>query len=72
MCMSKSVMVRVPPWLPVEEAKRIIETILARLGGRVSVAEVREMLGIKPEELTEDIEIYDVEELRHREKERLP
>ncbi len=70
--MSKSVMVRVPPWLPVEEAKRIIETILARLGGRVSVAEVREMLGIKPEELTEDIEIYDVEELRHREKERLP
>uniref|UniRef100_A0A7C4FBV2 Uncharacterized protein n=1 Tax=Thermofilum pendens TaxID=2269 RepID=A0A7C4FBV2_THEPE len=63
---------RVPPWLPVEEAKRIIETILARLGGRVSVAEVREMLGIKPEELTEDIEIYDVEELRHREKERLP
>jgi len=65
-------MVRVPPWLPVEEAKRIIETILARLGGRVSVAEVREMLGIKPEELTEDIEIYDVEELRHREKERLP
>jgi len=29
------------------------------------------VLGIKSEELTEDIEVYDVEELRRREKERL-
>jgi len=69
--MSRSVVVRVPPWLSEEEVKKIIETVIARLGGRVDVAEVREMLGIRPEELTEDIEIYDVEVLRRREKGRL-
>ena len=51
--------------------KEVIEAVLARLGSRVDVAEVREMLGIRSEELTEDIEVYDVGELRHREKGRL-
>ncbi len=49
-----------------------MEAVLARLGGRVDVSEVKEMLGIKSEELTEDIEVYDVGELRRKEKERLP
>jgi len=65
------VVVRIPPWLSEEEVKEVIEAVLARLGGRVDVAEVREMLGIRSEELTEDIEVYDVGELRHREKGRL-
>ncbi len=69
--MSKSVVVRIPPWLSEEEVKEVIEAVLARLGGRVDVAEVREMLGIRSEELTEDIEVYDVGELRRREKGRL-
>ena len=69
--MSRSVVVKVPPWLSEEEVKKIIEAVIARLGGRVDVAEVREMLGIRPEELTEDVEVYDVEELRRREKGRL-
>jgi len=69
--MSKSVVVRVPPWLSEEEVKKILEAVIARLGGRVDVAEVREMLGIRSEELTEDIEVYDVEALRRREKGRL-
>ena len=69
--MSKNVVVKVPPWIS-EEVKKILEAVLARLGGRVDVSELREMLGIKSEELTEDIEVYDVGELRHKEKERLP
>ncbi|MDK2371901.1 MAG: hypothetical protein QI197_00725 [Candidatus Korarchaeota archaeon] len=68
--MSKSVVVRIPPWLS-EEVKEIIKAVLARLGGRVDVADVREMLGIRSEELTEDIEIYDVGELMRREKGRM-
>jgi len=53
-----------------EDVRRIIEEFLARLGGRVSVEEVREMLGIKSEELTEDLEVYDADELRSRERKR--
>jgi len=69
---SKNIVVKVPPWLSEEEVKEIIEAVIARLGGRVDVAKVREMLGIKPEELTEDVEVYDVRELRRKERERLP
>jgi len=69
--MSKSVVVRVPPWLSEEEVKKIIEVVIARLGGRVDVVEIREILGIRSEELTEDVEVYDVEELRRKEKGRL-
>ncbi len=69
--MSKNLSVRIPPWLPEGEARRIIESILARLGGRVDVNEIRRMLGISPEELTEDIETYSVEELRSKEKGRI-
>ena len=72
MLLSKSIVVKVPPWISEEEAKKILEAVLARLGGRVDVSEVREMLGIKSEELTEDIEVYDIGELRRKEKERLP
>lgn len=66
--MSKNVTVKVPPWLPEDEARMIIESFLARLGGRLDVDEVRKMLGIRPEELREDLETYGVEELRGKEK----
>lgn len=69
--MSKSVIVRVPPWLPEEEARRIIECFLARIGGRLDVNEVRRMLGIRPEELREELETISVEELRVKEKGRI-
>jgi len=69
--MSKTVTIKVPPWLSEEDVKRIIEEFLARLGGRAGVEEVREMLGVKPEELTEDLEVYDVNMLRSKERERL-
>ena len=68
---SRTVTVKVLPWLSEEDVKRIIEEFLVRLGGRVGVEEVREMLGIKSEELTEDLEVYDAGKLRSRERKRL-
>ena len=69
--MSRTVSIRIPPWLSVEEAKRVIEDFVAKLGGRVSVSDVRRELGVRPEDLVEDLEVSDVEELELREKERL-
>lgn len=69
--MSKVVTVELPPWLSEEEFRRIVKELVARLGGRVSVDELRRELGVKPEDLTEDIETYDVEQLELKEKERL-
>jgi len=68
---SKVVTVELPPWLSEEEFRRIVKELVSRLGGRVSVDELRRELGVKPEDLTEDIETYDVEQLELKEKERL-
>jgi len=69
--MSKVVTVELPPWLSEEEFKRIVKELIARLGGRVGVDELRGELGVKPEDLVEEIEAYDVEHLELKEKERL-
>lgn len=71
---SRTITVKLPPWISEDEARRMIEEVIARLGGRVGVDEVRVKLGVKPEELVEDLEEeeHDVEELRRRERERLP
>jgi len=63
--------VELPPWLSDEEFRRIVKELVARLGGRVSIDELRRELGVKSEDLVEDIETYDVEELELKEKERL-
>ncbi len=69
--MSRVVTVELPPWLSEEEFKRIVKEIVAKLGGRVSVDELRKELGIKPGDLVEEIETYNVEYLELKEKERL-
>ncbi len=71
---SKTITVSIPPWVSEEEARRVVEEAVARLWGRVSIEEIRAKLGVKREQLLEDIEAgeYDVEELRRRERERLP
>ena len=53
------------------EAKRMLEDFVARLGGRVSISGVRRELGVRPEDLVEDVEAFDVERLELKEKERL-
>jgi len=74
MAASKVLVVRLPPWVSEEEARRAIEGLIARLGGRLSVEEVRALLGVTEDELRDDVEAgdYDVAELRRRERERLP
>jgi len=68
---SRVVTVELPLWLSEEEFRRMVKELVARLGGRVSVDELRGGLGVKPEALVEDIETYDVEQLELREKEGL-
>jgi len=47
--------VELPPWLSEEEFKRIVKELIAKLGGRVGIDELRRELGVKPEDLVEDI-----------------
>jgi len=68
---SRVITVKLPPWLSEEEFSRIVEELVARLEGRVSIDELRRELGVKPEDLAEDIETYDAEQLKLKEKERL-
>jgi len=42
-----------------------------RLEGRVPVEELRRRLGVRPEDLVEDLDAVDVETLEARERERL-
>jgi len=66
---SKVVTVELPPWLSEEEFRKIVKELIAGLGGRVSIDELRRELGVKPEDLAENIETYDVEQLELKEKE---
>lgn len=68
---SKTVTFNVPPWVSDEELARVIDEVLSRLGGAVPIDELRRALGIKPEDLVEEVEAYRVESLEEREKERL-
>lgn len=54
-----------------KEFREIVKESAARLRGRVSVDELRRELSVKPEDLVEEIETYDIEHLELKEKERL-
>ncbi|MBS7638691.1 hypothetical protein KEJ49_07435 [Candidatus Bathyarchaeota archaeon] len=69
--MGKVIRVEIPSWLSEEDARRIMERIFAELGGAVNIDDLRRELGVRPEELVKELEVYDVEELERREKERL-
>jgi hypothetical protein len=53
------------------EFKRAVNELVSELSGVVSIEELRRELGIRPEDLTEDLEVYDVKELREKEKRRM-
>ena len=72
---SKTITVEIPPSIPEDDAKRVIEAVLAVLAKRLrrkeSIWELRARLGIKPEDLTVDIDISDYEKVEKKEKEEL-
>jgi len=63
--------ISVPSWIDEDEVKRVIENAIRKLEGKISVTELRERMKISEAELTENIETYDVLELRKKEKEKL-
>lgn len=46
---------RLPPWISEEEFRRVVDEFIARLGGRISIDELRRELGIKPKDLVKEI-----------------
>ncbi len=71
MVMGKTVTVSIPSWVDEDEFRRIVDKVVKRLEGRVPVEELRRRLGVRPEDLVEDLDAVDVEALEARERERL-
>jgi hypothetical protein len=69
--MGKTVTVSIPSWVDEDEFRRIVDMFVKRLEGRVPVEELRRRLGVRPEDLAEDLDAVDVEALEARERERL-
>ncbi len=69
--MGKTVTVSIPSWMDEEEFRRILDEVVKRLEGSVPVEELRRRLGIRPEDLVEDLDVVDVEVPEARERERL-
>jgi hypothetical protein len=69
--MGKTVTVSIPSWVDEDEFRRIVDKVVKRLEGRVPVEELRRRLGVRPEDLVEDLDAADVEAHKARERERL-
>jgi len=69
--MGKTVTVSIPSWMDEDEFRRIVDKVVKRLEGRIPVEELRRRLGVRPEDLVEDLDAVDVEALETRERERL-
>ncbi len=68
--MGKTVTVSIPSWVDEDEFRRFVDMFVKRLEG-VPVEELRRRLGVRPEDLVEDLDAADVETLKARERERL-
>ncbi|AEA46515.1 hypothetical protein [Archaeoglobus veneficus] len=72
--MVRTITIRVPDWIDEEKLRRAIAQAVAQVTSskEIPVKEIREMLGIRSEDLTEELEIENnIEKLREKEKERL-
>ena len=54
--MSKTVTVSISSWVDENEFRRIVDVFVGRLEGRVSAEELRRGLGVRPEDLAEDLD----------------
>ena len=66
--MGKTATVSIPSWVDADEFRRIVDKVVKRLEGRVPVEELRRRLGVRPEDLVEDLDAADVEALEARER----
>lgn len=65
--MTKTITIQIPDWMDEEKLRKAIIQAISQATKELSIEEV--MLGIKPEDLTEELEVENVEKLREREKE---
>ncbi len=69
--MTKQIVIEVPDWVDEEKLRKAIVKAISQTTKELSIEEVRKILGIEPEDLTEDLEVKDLEKLREKEKDRL-
>jgi hypothetical protein len=56
LAVSKTVTVSIPSWVDEDEFRRFVEMFVRKLEGRVSAEELRRRLGVRPEDLAEDLD----------------
>ncbi|AIG97116.1 hypothetical protein [Archaeoglobus fulgidus] len=69
--MSKQLVIDIPEWMDEEKLRNAILQAVFKATRELSIEEVRKMLGIKSEDLTDELDVEGVEKLREKEKERL-
>ncbi len=69
--MPKQIVIEIPEWIDEEKFRKAIAQAISQVTKELSVEEVRRMLGIGPEDLTEELGVEGVENLRERERSRL-
>ena len=68
--MVKTITIQIPDWVDEEKLRKAIIQALSQVTKELPIEEVRKMLGVKPEDLTEELEVEDLK-LREKEKRRL-
>ena len=69
--MGKVIQIEVPDWVDEEKLRSAIVQAISCATKELPIEEVRKILGIRLEDLTEELEVEDIEKLREREKDRL-
>ena len=64
--MGKTVTVSIPSWVDEDEFRRIVDKVVKMLEGRVSAEELRRRLGVRLEDLAEDLDATEAPEARER------
>ncbi len=69
--MGKIIRIEVPDWVDEEKLRKAIVQAIFIITEEISFKEMRKISNIKSEDLTEDLEVENVEKLRKREKDRV-
>ena len=69
--MGKVIQIEVPDWVDEEKLRSAIVQAISQTTKELPIEEVRKILEIRPEDLTEELEVENIEKLREREKDRL-